>query len=156
LAAACLFALASPSFAAQVRFDGVLTYTNVQNCASLLARSRFNSVYYPSNLGDNDDFTAISTVSPFAANGYRRQGGRFSSGFQTVTAAEVSTSPSAYLARVRLISSSPSGANLTPQTNSVLLVGQIENAEEDPGANGKKCVVTFRASYVRRLEAGGN
>jgi hypothetical protein len=154
ITAACLAGLLATTAPADARvvFLGTLVSTAASNCAENGPGAVFRSRYHLSNLGDNPNFTGLSVFDNYGTENYTRSGGRFPGAFVTVDAVSIGNTAGTYQTRLRLISSDPSGADLTPTTNAITITGQIESPSEDPGVGGQTCVVTFRASYVRRLE----
>ena len=149
MAGLALLLTAVPASSAEILFLGKMHYDTASNCSQQKAGSVYQSVYRLSNLGPNNDRTLLSTVFDYGADTYTLRGSRFTSVFKIVEGAGATYSASQYSARVRIVSSLPADAAITPTTPSVSLKGAIESPQNDPGANGRKCVVTFRATYVR-------
>lgn len=147
--AVCILA-SSPSASAATIFHGAIAFISAEDCQYTQAGWRFVSVYRLSNLGGGTNISSISTIYHDGSVGYERVG-RFTENFTPVKATGFDNNgkSSRFKARIRVTGSKPS--NLTPATNFVSITGQIEGPFDDPGVSGIKCVVTFRASYSRRL-----
>ena len=152
--AAQVFLVILPAFAfagsaeGKTIFEGRLFYIAATNCVKSAVGEQFASVYHIANVGTNDNRSMITMVTDVNGAAVQRFGGRFTNVFQRANAFETGPGAATYLVDVRLISSSPATGNITPDTPAVLMFGQITN----PRNEGSSCIVTFRASYLRRLE----
>ena len=135
---------------AETVFIGSLVYTAASHCSdpNMVGRE-FASRYYVARLGGNQNKTGISNFHLDSADNYWR-GGRWPTTLGEAVGTGIDDFGTQYGVRVRLISSNPPIGNLTANSAFVLITGQIENPEETFGI-GAPCVVTFRASYTRRL-----
>jgi len=144
-----LIANASVASAQDVRFRGTFVIAKLnQACKDVgwilgdLAPSQF----VPGEVGDNT-FTGLSYFFTFFAEGYRHVGpytDLTEGDFVDVFGAGAGRSGFTFNATLKLNSVKP--GNITPNTNFVRMVGQIENFD---GVSG--CNITFRGSYNRRL-----
>ena len=137
---------------AETLFRGTLQYTDAQNCPNGPRKGDYeNSQFHPRIIG-NSDFAAITTISNWGGSQYRLSGKNFTSKFQKAETGGLGWSvyngtdkPSSVL----ISGAIPPLNKIKSNTQQVTLQGQIQNPWGDAGA--EKCVVTFSASYFRRL-----
>jgi hypothetical protein len=143
--------ISSVASAAEVRFRGAFTITSVQNCLARYIGETFNSTFLPANIGDNPNASSLSELNQYSGDVYVATGAAFTTGkWIALSANGFDNFPYAFNARIFLSLISPIGLN--PNTPFVSLVGKIDNMGNDPGVDGKKCLVGFRGSYFRRIE----
>jgi len=154
LAAMFLATLAPPpnafAQAEEVIFEGRLVITKSQYCTEgrTSRGARFVSVYHIANLGGNRNDTTITSVGGTSAAGYQLPGDTFTDEFKEVEGHEIGSGAQGFDAAVRITKSRP--AQPDENTDAVFLTGQIRNAFDDSFFEGPECLVTFRASYIRR------
>jgi hypothetical protein len=149
LGAILLAGFLSTQAEARTIFEGRMVFTAVSNCVDSTVGDRFTSLYHISGLNGNSSRTSLTMVRDLSAEGYQIDGvSKFTTAFKTVNAIETGTGAHAFQAAVRIISSTPATATAT--TNSLSITGQIKNRKDDP--NRLNCIVTFRASYTRRID----
>lgn len=147
--ALALSAISLPASADTI-FLGRLLYTKAENCAQQRAGTLYSSTYMPSGLPGNGDRTIISETYDVGGHSYVLAKGRFTAGFKTVTDLSHGQGVGTGTARVRITRSEPADADIDADTEFVWLAGQFETPQGDPGLNGKKCLMSFTATYVRK------
>ena len=150
-----VLASTAPVDAAQVRFRGGLTFTEVANCNYLFVGQSFTSTFRPAStpdnqLGDNPAVTAITQIEPYASDLYEVEGPFLNNQWQRARGFGLGNERYAYRAQIRITSQVP--AKIEADTEFVTLTGLLSKASNDPGVAGQRCVVKFRASYFRRHE----
>lgn len=143
--------LTTAASAAEVRFRGAFTLTAVKNCLARYVGETVNSAYRPAGIGDNPGITSLTALNQYSGDAYELDGAGFVKGeWATVAGNGFDNLHYSFEARIKLTQLEP--AVITPKTKQLLISGTIVNFGNDPGANGKQCVVKFRGAYFRRLE----
>ncbi len=151
----CILTLSSIAEAAQVRFRGGMTLTAVSNCRYLFVGQTFTTSFRPASttavpLGDNPQITSIAHFEPYSGDLYQLNGRFLVNQWQTLKASGLANEGYQYSAAIKVTSQTP--ATIQASTQFVTLTGQIQNASNDPGVSGNKCLASFRASFFRRYE----
>jgi hypothetical protein len=140
----------SSASAARVEFVGTLDILSVTTACTTQQETEINRIYEmrynPPNLGVADDRTSLSLHEGTAGGGAQNYtlptGSLIGTAFQTVAGTGIYRHAFTYTTTMRIISQAP--AALTTATNSVTLVGNINNFD---GVTG--CNVQFRAVGVQ-------
>jgi hypothetical protein len=150
-AAAAVLMLNSVASGAEVRFRGAFTITSVKNCLARYVGETFNSAFLPANVGDNPNATSLSELNQYSGDVYVATGAAFTTKkWITLSGNGFDNFPYTFESRIYLSLIQP--ASITENTNFVSLIGKIDNMGNDPGVDGKNCLVGFRGTYFRRIE----
>lgn len=151
LAVACLAVCAfTQSVAAEVVFRGSVDSVRAQNCRSQGSGWDFNSVFHPKITG-NSGFNAISLVHQYGGMAYETTKSLSKTAFVPVSAHGLGWGYWSFdTAKVKILSSTPASlGSISDTTRFVFLKFQIQGPDEDPGVDGRPCVVTYEGSYRR-------
>ncbi len=151
LVSAVLFASLSATASAENVFIGTILTTSATGCQNSNAGDRHPSVYHPMSPG-NSAFSGLSFIRDHYAVGHLLDGRAFDKTFRTVVTGGVGwgdtyTRPNTQFAQIRVLTSTPATANITNDTQTVIITGEIKRLFSDP--NGLNCVVSFRGAYVK-------
>lgn len=149
-AALALCALCQPALA-EVVFRGASRSIQVQNCRNQGVGWDNTAVFHPRITG-NDQFSSIGIFHPFGGISYETSAVFSKTAFISVAAHGVGWGHWSFnTAKVKILTSSPrSLTSISNSTRFVFLKFQIQGPDQDPGVNGRKCVVTYDASFHRQ------
>ena len=146
LAAGLLLALSSTA-SAEIIFQGTLKWTSADWCLYERPGAAYTSAYHP-RLAGNMNFSGLTTLYQFGGAGYQLTGADFNATYRPVEGVGLGWSGYTFKnAYIRVTERSP--ATITAGTPFVTLKGQIMRPGNDPGVNGKICVVSFEGAYRR-------
>jgi hypothetical protein len=133
--------------AAEIVFRGTFKWTKVENCEFTEKGDLYVSQYHPNDAPGNFNFSGITHLYQFGGAGYDKEGA-FNENFRAVRGIGLGWSGFTFDgAKVRVTDRKP--AQITATTRTVLLKGQIQGPDNDPGVGGEPCIASFDASYVR-------
>lgn len=149
IAVVALLSLCTTAQAAKVRFEGGFVVTGKSGTCSdydptgLRRYARFQ----PSNVGDNDNWSAFALFDQSYAESYQVSSGNFGRSYKTVIWRNVFADSWAgdHVVKVKFTSQSPK--TILASTSFVEITGSIVNFDQQNG-----CVVSFRMALTKRLE----